>query len=99
MKPEAEQIERVVIESVRQLAEDFEIDALRQADGRSVLYGEGGPLDSMALVNLIADLEEAVDAEWGCSIALADERAMSARRSPFRDVASLCEAVAERLAQ
>ncbi len=95
--PEQEEIENVVIESVRRLAEDFEIDALRDAGLESLLFGEGGALDSMALVNLIADVEEAVDAKWGRGIALADERAMSARRSPFRTVATLAAAVRERL--
>jgi len=95
--PETAEIETLVIESVRMLAADFEIDGLNTPTAESPLYGEHGPLDSMALVNLIADIEEAVNAKFGVAISLADEKAMSSRNSPFRTVASLTEAVHERL--
>ncbi|MFP4156275.1 MAG: hypothetical protein ACLFU4_01510 [Opitutales bacterium] len=95
--PEKPEIEALIIESVRQLAGDFELDALKNANAQSLLYGGEGLLDSMALVNLIADLEEAVDAKFGQTIALADEKAMSAKHSPYRSVASLTNAIAERL--
>jgi len=95
--PRYPEVESLVIETVRRLAEDFEIEALGQPEPDSPLYGESAPLDSMALVNLIADVEEAVDTLFGASITLADEKAMSARNSPFRDVKSLAEAVLERL--
>ncbi|MGB0257712.1 MAG: hypothetical protein ACPGES_03575 [Coraliomargarita sp.] len=95
--PDLQQIEAIVIDTVRTLADDFELPALSSPDSSTVLFGGEGPLDSMALVNLIADLEEAVADQFGASIALADEKAMSARNSPYRDVASLTHAVAERL--
>ena len=97
--PTSQEIESVVIEAVRMLAEDFELEALNAPNADSRIYGEGGNLDSMALVNLIADLEEAVAEKFGASITLADERAMSAHRSPFLTIASLCDAVAERIAE
>ncbi len=95
--PELEQIEAVVINTVRTLADDFELPSLSHPESSSALFGGQGPLDSMALVNLIADLEDAVADEFGASITLADEKAMSARNSPYRDVASLTQAVAERI--
>ena len=95
--PEQPEIEALIIESVRQLADDFEIDALKNADAQSLLYGGDGPLDSMSLVNLIADIEEVVDAKFGQTIALTDEKAMSAKHSPYRSVTSLSIAIAERL--
>ncbi len=95
--PESSEIESLVIQSVRQLAEDFSIAALETADADACLYGGDGPLDSMALVNLIADLEDAVADQFGQHIALADERAMSAKHSPYRSVATLTAAIAERL--
>lgn len=95
--PEAAEIESLVLNCVRQLADDFAIDALKTAGADTPLYGGEGPLDSMALVNLIADLEEAVADQYGQPIALADEKAMSARHSPYRSVASLTAAIMERL--
>jgi acyl carrier protein len=95
--PDPAEIQSLVIESVRLLATDFEIAALAEAKEDSLLYGEGGPLDSMALVNLIADIEDAVAEKYGVTVTLADERALSAKRSPFRSVADLSQAIMERL--
>lgn len=52
------------------------------------LFGSGGQLDSMGLVTLMIDIEEAL-AEGGHNIILTAERAMSREQSPFRDVPSL----------
>jgi acyl carrier protein len=61
------------------------------------LFGAQSPLDSMALVSLIADVESRIAAEFGRDLVLADERAMSALRSPFRTVASLVAHIEQRL--
>jgi hypothetical protein len=45
----------------------------------------------LGLVNLIVNLEDEIQASLGISILLADERAMSQKKSPFRTVASLTE--------
>ena len=95
--PNQQEIEAIVIDTVRMLANDFELPDLSQPDSSSALYGGQGPLDSIALVNLIADLEEAVAEQFGASITLADEKAMSSRTSPYRNVASLTLAIAERI--
>ncbi|MNC90551.1 hypothetical protein D3C83_66610 [compost metagenome] len=52
------------------------------------LFGAPSPLDSLGLVALLIDIEEAF-AQEGQAIVLSDERAMSQSRSPFRDVPSL----------
>jgi acyl carrier protein len=57
----------------------------------AILFGESGNLDSLGLVNLIVNLEDEIQASLGISILLADERAMSQKKSPFRTVASLTE--------
>lgn len=95
--PEYEKIESLVIESVEILAKDFEIDGLSEVTPESLLYCEGGTLDSMALVNLVADIEDAVADKFKTVISLADDRAISAKHSPFRSVKDLSEAILERL--
>jgi hypothetical protein len=52
------------------------------------LFGAPSRLDSLGLVGLLIDIEEAVALE-GVQVALSDERAVSQRHSPFRDVPSL----------
>lgn len=48
-----------------------------------------GNLDSLALVSFIADLEEIISKKFDLNIILADEKAMSAKNSPFKDVSTL----------
>ena len=52
-------------------------------------FGENGNFDSMGLVIFISDLEEIIDEEFGKNLTLADDRAMSQKTSPFRNVESL----------
>jgi acyl carrier protein len=61
------------------------------------LFGSEGGLDSMDLVSLVLDLEEAINSASGIRLVLADERAMARRHSPFRNVRSLADYVQERL--
>ena len=63
----------------------------------SKLFGGGGPLDSMALVNLVVDLEELIEDDYGKTITLADEKAMSRRTSPFSRVQNLIDYIQEQL--
>jgi acyl carrier protein len=65
----------------------------------TVLYGREGGLDSLGLVSLVLDVEEAVNAQTGRGLVLADERALAQRRSPFRSVESLADYVMARLDQ
>lgn len=51
-------------------------------------FGPASPLDSLGLVALLLDIEEALQ-ERGCAVVLSDERAVSQKRSPFRSVESL----------
>jgi len=62
------------------------------------LYGAKSSLDSIGLVNLIADVEERIAQEFGKDILLADERAMSQTRSPFGRVGTLVEYIEQLLA-
>jgi acyl carrier protein len=79
------------------------INELRDPDHRitcteeTVLYGSGGALDSLGLVSLILDVEQAVNERSGASLVLADAQAMAQRHNPFRDVRSLADYVVSRL--
>jgi acyl carrier protein len=80
--------------------EDFLKEELEESIELSIdskLFGGGGPLDSMALVNLVVDLEELIEDDYGKTITLADEKAMSRRTSPFSRVQNLIDYVQEQL--
>lgn len=70
---------------------------LAAATDETHLIGGRSPLDSIGLVTLIADLEGDVLREYGVSVTLADEKAMSLTVSPFRRVGTLVEYVEEKL--
>jgi acyl carrier protein len=82
-----------------------EVNALLPEDSRitrredAVLLGAAGGLDSFGLVNLVVALEQRIEDEFGVVLTLADEKAMSHRRSPFRSVQTLRDYVAELLKQ
>ena len=61
------------------------------------LLGPGASLDSMELVALVADVEEVVNTRLGVYLVLADDRAMSRKQSPFRDLNALAAYLVERL--
>ncbi len=65
----------------------------------TVLFGKEGLLDSIALASFVIDVEDAIRTASGISIVLADERAMSQTRSPFRRVSSLADYAAQLLAE
>lgn len=69
-------------------SEVAEAQGLQGADSftkETSLFGSGGLFDSHGLVMLVVAIEQAVEAEYGVHITLADEKAMSQTRSPFTD--------------
>ena len=63
----------------------------------TVLFGPGGVLDSLGLVSLVLDLEQAIETRFDVVVTLADQRAMSRDRSPFRSVRALADYALERV--
>lgn len=82
------QIEKIIIDTLKELNEELENETFTEPNSTTKLYGNGG-LDSLALVSFIADLEEKISDVFEKNIVLADEKAMSARTSPFRNVETL----------
>jgi hypothetical protein len=66
-------------------------------DDNPKIYGSGGALDSLGLVNFLADLEYRLAENFGREFVLASEQAMSRSRSPFRDASALSEYILELL--
>lgn len=86
-----ERIITIIIEYLKDLNEDLKILELKNATEKTHLYGAKGNLDSLALVTLITNLEETISEKFGKTIVLADERAVSQTKSPFRTVESLAD--------
>ena len=84
-----EKIEKIIIDTLKELNEELENEAFLNPNSKTKLYGANGAMDSLALVSFIADLEDKISDEFEKDIILADEKAMSAKTSPFRNIESL----------
>jgi acyl carrier protein len=88
MRPDA--IEQIVLDALRNanLARDASVQLV--VAPTAPIFGPDSPLDSLGLVALLLDIEDALQ-DSGCPAVLSDERAVSQKRSPFRNVATLVD--------
>ncbi len=63
------------------------------------LLGADSGIDSLDLVNIIVVVEDKVENEYGASITIANEEAMSRAKSPFINVESLAQYVSELISE
>jgi acyl carrier protein len=82
------QIQTIILDSLSMVNMAREDDKQLIVSPEAPLFGDSGQLDSMSLVALIIDIEDALG-EAGHSVILTAERAMSRAQSPFKDVPSL----------
>ncbi len=85
-----DEIIKLIIDTANELGED-EIGIDGELTEDTILFGKDGALDSMGLVTLIVAVEQAIEDRYDASAGLADEKAMSQARSPYRSVASLAD--------
>ena len=88
-----QRVETVIIQSLQELNDVLNDKIVGPVIPETRIFGRKGVLDSMGLVTLITDLEERIEEEFGVSLILADDRAMSQEKSPFRTVGTLAEYV------
>ena len=62
----------------------------------SLIFGQDSPLDSLGLVALVIDIEDALLDE-GIEVSLSDEKTMSQRNSPFRTVETLAHYIVDKV--
>ena len=86
-----ERIENIIIETLKEYNQEKESTKLHNPTSKTRLYGEESIFDSMGLVYLITDIEEKISDEFSKNIVLADEKAMSQKTSPFKDVETLAK--------
>jgi len=89
------QVLQIFLRQLHELGEDLDSPELMDADETTRLFGSRSALDSINLVNLIADMEEALHDEYGIEILLANDSAMSRTSSPFRKVGTSVDYILE----
>ena len=90
-------IQQVVLAAMAGVNASRDVDVQLQLTADALVFGPGSPLDSLGLVGLLVDIEDALR-DQGHDISLSDSRAMSQSRSPFRSVPTLVAYIDELLA-
>jgi len=91
------EIQSLIFDAIDELNAQREPERQVSKSPDTVLFGREADLDSLDLVNLIVGVEERLAERYAAALTLADERAMSRKRSPFRTVATLADYVCELL--
>ncbi len=95
MNPNRAALSKIVLETLHELGEDLDHPELQSADESTRLFGARSALDSMNLVNFIAEVEDRISEEYEIELVLANQSAMSLTHSPFRKVSSCIDYILE----
>tara|TARA_Y100000996_G_scaffold322159_1_gene258214 strand:- start:153 stop:464 length:312 start_codon:yes stop_codon:yes gene_type:complete len=79
--------------------EEYLTDQKLKKSKTTKLMGEDAILDSLGLVTLIVEVENKIEENFSETVVLADDRAMSRKNSPFKNVQSLATYISETLEQ
>ena len=88
---------KLIIEIAKELNDEQQLGLDDQLDSETRLFGSGGVLDSMGLVSLIIAVEQTLEERHAVSVALADEKALSQKSSPYRTVGTLADYAAAQM--
>lgn len=85
-----EELIALILQTVQDMNPDAE-PANGEWSSATPLFGPKGVLDSIGLVSTVIAIEQAIEDRFDVSVALADEKALSQRNSPFRTVSTLAD--------
>ena len=83
------QLIKVIHQSIDELNENLNEGKPLNKTDNTILFGKGGQLDSLVLVNLFVLIEQNIEDKLDATITIADERAMSQKNSPFKTIGTL----------
>jgi len=85
------QILELVLQVSRKVMQDLPPEQRTTFTPSSQLIGGDSPLDSLALVGFVIELQEALQSKFGVAVTLADERALTQPVNPFSTVDTLTD--------
>lgn len=92
-----ERVTKVVFETVDEVNQQLPGEQQLEKSKKTVLFGGASSLDSLGLVNFIVATEQAIEDEFGVTITIADERAISQKNSPFKTIETLIDYICQLL--
>lgn len=81
-------VQQTVLEAIARVNLARAANQQLEVSSTATIFGPGSSLDSLGLVGLLIDVEESLR-DLGFDVTLSDERAVSQRSSPFRNVQTL----------
>jgi acyl carrier protein len=85
----------IVLQALENTNEELDEADRIEVSPQTRLFGARSVLDSLSLVSMIVDVEQAVSEAVGFPISLTDDRALNQEPSPFNDPESLANYIAE----
>jgi len=79
----------LILAEVKEINENLQNKIPADLGAATPLFGGKGVLDSIGLVTLVVAVEQSVEDEFGVSLILANEKAISQKSSPFASVDAL----------
>ena len=86
-----EDVINVIIKTIEDYNDSLEKDNHLPTDLTESIYGQDSKLDSLGLVSFIIGLEQDIEDKFDQSISLADEKAMSQKSNPYKNINSLAD--------
>lgn len=86
---------QAIYSAIQEMNSQLKAERQLSATEDMLIYGEGAPLNSLDLVNLIMSVEQHIMDLTGEELVLASEFAMSRKRSPYRSVSALADYAVE----
>jgi acyl carrier protein len=86
-----DKVVEILKSAVSELNEELQYETLENPGEETTLFGGDDGIDSLSLVRLVIDVEQRLKEELDIDASLADERAMSARRTPYRSIGTLAD--------
>ena len=89
----------IISEAINELNEELEYEELENVTADTPIFGGETGIDSLSLVSLVVEVESNVNEAFDANVTLADEKAMSSRNSPYRNVAAFTDFVLAKLGE
>lgn len=94
-----ETVEKIILNALNNINDERGPDEQLTVDLDTRLFGTGAVLDSLSLVSVIVDVEQAISAAADIEINLTNDRAMSQAESPFSNVNALSAYILQLLSE
>lgn len=85
------EINSLIVKCIQDVNRVLDKEKRIKIDKNTDLYGGSSPLDSVALVNFLVELEQLLLEKYDLAISIMDAKAFSVKNSPFRSALTLTD--------